>query len=288
MILKARVENPQSLKLFLQGHFGLSSRILTRLKKEKCVFVNGKYRHMNFLLNTGDEIWINLDFDTNSFPLEEREIDVVYEDESILAINKDANLTVHPTKGTPRGTLLNAVAYYASKKGEDYKVRFANRLDRDTTGVIIVAKNKYIDHKLSRQFIERSPEKFYLALVEGYTEDDFLFQGPMDRLEGEFRRRIMEGGKDSLTYFSTIARKNGISLVSCRPVTGRTHQLRLHLSELGHPILGDELYGYSGKIERTMLHCERMVIHHPITGKELELHALPKRDMMDLLEDVYE
>lgn len=288
MVLKQQVVKPQELRTFLQGQFGFSSRMITRLKKERSVFVNGRYRHMNFPLDRGDEVSVRLDFDVNTFELENREIDVVFEDEALIVINKDPYITVHPTKGTPRGTLLNALAYYANKKGEDYKIRFANRLDKDTSGLIIVAKNKYIDHRLSQQFVERSPEKFYLALVEGATRDNFHFEARMGRLGEEFKRSLMEEGKDSLTYFKTLARKGGFSLVSCRPITGRTHQIRLHLSELGHPIVGDRLYGYSGNIQRTMLHCERMLFDHPLSGERLDLYAAPKVDMMELMEEVYE
>lgn len=288
MILKAKVKSEVNLKKFLMGHFALSSRIITELKKEKMIFVNGKNRHMNYGLVAGDEIMVKLDFDVNTFTPEKREIDILFEDDALVVVNKDPYLTVHPTKGTPCGTLLNALAYYAQSKGEDYKIRFANRLDRDTSGVIIIAKNKFIDHKLSKQFVKRSPEKFYLALVEGEPPENFSFQGKIGRRGEEYRRIVMEEGKDSLTYFKTLASQGNISLVACQPITGRTHQIRLHLSELSHTILGDRLYGYSGEVERTMLHCEKMIIDHPLSGEKLELIAPLKEDMKQAMEALYE
>ena len=288
MILKAKAKNKINLKKFLMNHFGLSSRLITELKKEKMIFVNAKLRHMNYTLAPGDEIMVKLDFDVNTFTPEKRELDIIYEDEAMVVVNKDPYLTVHPTKGTPCGTLLNALAYYAKTQGEDYKIRFANRLDRDTSGVIIIAKNKFIDHKLSTQFVERSPQKFYLALVEGKTLDEFSFEGKMGRRGEEYQRILMEEGKDSLTYFTTLATRTDISLVRCQPITGRTHQIRLHLSSLSHTILGDEFYGYRGVVARTMLHCEKMIIHHPISGQQLELIAPLKEDMKQCMEEIYE
>lgn len=288
MILKAKAQKESTLRNFLVNHLGLSSRMITRLKKERLIFVNGKQRYLDYLLSSGDEVRVKLDFDGNTFPLEKRDLDVIYEDEALIVINKDPYLTVHPTKGTPCGTLLNALAYYAQNKGEDYKIRFANRLDRDTSGVILVAKNKFIDHQLSLQFVKRSPEKFYLALVEGKTPENFSFEGKIGR-EGEaFKRSLIEEGKDSLTYFHTLVADEKMSLVRCQPITGRTHQIRLHLSALSHPILGDELYGYVGDIQRTMLHCEKMVIQHPLSGEDLELMAPLKEDMRQIMEAMNE
>lgn len=284
MILSSKVKKKSKLREFLQEEFEFSSRLLTQLRKNRAVFVNGQYRYMDYPLEVGDEIQVKLDFDKNTFEIEEGPVEVVYEDQAMIVVNKDPYLAVHPTRGTPSGTLLNLLGYYAKEQGEDYKIRFANRLDRDTSGLIIIAKNKYIDQRLSKQFARRSPEKFYLALVEGKTEDSFSFSGPMGRRGEDFARSIMDGGKDSLTNFETVKRGKDWSLVSCRPVTGRTHQLRLHLSHLGHPILGDELYGYEGQVERTMLHCERMVFEHPLSGELLDLRAPLKEDMVKVLE----
>lgn len=288
MILKAQAKAEVTLREFLRNHFAMSSRFITQLSRHKMVYVNGKYRHMSYILSPGEEVMVKLDFEGNTFKPEKRELDIVYEDEAMVIVNKDPYLTVHPTKGTPCGTLLNALAYYAKDKGEDYKIRFANRLDRDTSGLIIIAKNKYVDHRLSAQFAQRSPEKFYLALVEGKTPKSFSFQCKIGRKGDEFRRAVIEGGKDSLTYFETLATVDKISLVRCQPITGRTHQIRVHLSALSHTIIGDKLYGYKGHINRTMLHCEKMIINHPISAKSLEFTAPLKSDMKEVLEAMYE
>lgn len=288
MILRTRVESERNLEKVLRQGFGLSSRMITELRKEGMIFVDGKVRHTNYMVKKGSEVHVKLDFERNTYPTEAMDIEVIYEDECLLVINKDPYRSVHPTSGVPNGTLLNGVGHYAKMKGEDYKIRFVHRLDRDTSGVLIIAKNKFIHHKLSEQFINRSPEKIYLALVQGIPPKEFRVEGKIGKEEGEIRRKFFPGGQDSLTEFTRLWSQDNYSLVECRPITGRTHQLRLHLAHKGHVILGDELYGYVGDIKRQLLHCVEMSIDHPISGEKIHFHADLKEDMREFMEKKHE
>lgn len=284
MILKERAKESMTLEKLLRNRFGLSSRMITELRKEGMIFVNGKVRHTNYKLKSGDEVHVKLDFEKNTFPAEKMDIEILYEDEGMLVVNKDPYLMVHPTKGVPDGTLLNGLSYYLLERGEDYKIRFAHRLDRDTSGVLIICKNKFIHHKLSDQFVKRSPEKIYHALVEGTPPDHFRVEENMGRIEGEARRFFLPDGQESITEFKRLWTKGDVSLVECRPITGRTHQIRLHLAEKGHVILGDSLYGYMGSIKRQMLHCIEMEILHPVSGEKIRFFAALKKDMREIME----
>lgn len=288
MILKNSPKTSTSLGKFLQQSFGLSSRMITELRKEGMIFVNGKHRHTNFKLKAGDEVLVKLDFEKNTYPPEKMDIEILYEDDGLLVLNKDPYVMVHPTKGVPEGTLLQGLAHYAMEKGEDYKIRFAHRLDRDTSGVLLVAKNKFIHHQLAEQFLHRSPEKLYLALVQGIPPEEFCVQGKMGGKEDELRRFFLPQGKDSITTFKRLWTRGSVSLVECRPLTGRTHQIRLHLSERGYVILGDQLYGYHGQVKRQMLHCQRMTLQHPISGEKISFTAPLKKDMQEIMELMHE
>ena len=284
MILKERAKDSMALEKLLRNRFGLSSRMITELRKEGMILVKGKVRHTNYKLKKGDEVHVKLDFERNTFPAEKMDIEIIYEDEGMLVVNKDPYLMVHPTKGVPDGTLLNGLSHYLLERGEDYKIRFAHRLDRDTSGVLMICKNKFIHHKLSNQLIQRSPEKIYHALVEGRPPESFRVEEKMGRLEGEARRFFLSDGQNSITEFKRLWTKENVSLVECRPITGRTHQIRLHLAEKGHVILGDTLYGYQGSIKRQMLHCLEMTIEHPVSGETIHFFAPLKKDMQEIME----
>lgn len=277
MVLKGQVDREVKLKDFLQQHWNISGRLLSDLKRNRVIFVNGRRRTVDFRLNPGDEVIVRLDTERNTYESFPYDIEVVYEDEHLLVVNKDARMTVHPTRGSSAGTLLNAISYYQSKNHEDYKIRFAHRLDHDTSGVILIAKNKYAHHQLSDQFVARTVGKTYWALCHGRTPEEFFIEGDMGRTD-TFARTMVEEGKYSRTDFSLIEAGENWSLVECRPVTGRTHQIRLHLQEAGYPIIGDELYGL-GDGERHLLHARSITIDHPVSGERMTFSGEMKPDM---------
>lgn len=282
MHLKDTVKQEAKLKDFLQHHWKISGRLLTDLKKDKTIFVNGRPRTVDYRLKPGDEVLVRLDYEKNTYEAFPYELDVVYEDAFLLVINKDAGMTVHPTKGSFEGTLLHAISYYQMQNDEDYKIRFAHRLDHDTSGVIIIAKNKYAHHQLSEQFVARKVEKTYWAIVHGVTKEQFVVEGMMGQTEA-FARVFTPEGKYSLTEFLRLDHGSDWSLVEARPQTGRTHQIRLHLKEAGHPIIGDELYGID-EGPRHFLHGYSITVNHPLTGERRTFVAKLKPDMQSFLE----
>ena len=283
MHLKDTVTREAKLKDYLQHHWHISGRLLSDLKKDRLIFVNGRSRTVDYRVKPGDEVIVRLDNERNTYEAFPYTLDIIAEDDHLLVINKDAGMTVHPTKGSYEGTLLHAISYHQQQLGQDYKIRFAHRLDHDTSGVIIIAKNKYAHHQLADQFVERSVEKTYWAICHGRTAEHFVMEGKIGQTE-TFARVFTEEGKDSRTEFRRIAQGEHWSLVEARPLTGRTHQIRLHLKEASHPIVGDELYGL-GDGPRQFLHGRTITINHPTTGERMTYVAPLKPDMQAFLNE---
>ena len=282
MILKDSVTREMRLKDYLSQHWNISGRLLSDLKRSRVIFVNGRRRTVDYRLRPGDEVLVRLDTERNTYDSFAYELDIVYEDDHLLVVNKDAGMTVHPTRGSASGTLLHAVGHYQKQHAQDYKIRFGHRLDHDTSGVIIIAKNKYAHHQLSDQFVARTVQKTYWALCHGRAPADFVVEGKMGRTD-TFARTMTEDGKDSKTLFRRIEAGDDWSLVEASPVTGRTHQIRLHLQVAGYPIIGDELYGL-GDGPRHYLHGRSITILHPVSKQSLTFVAELKPDMRQLLE----
>ncbi len=238
-------------------------------------------------LKEDDVLEINFDYEINTFELEEGPLEVLYEDDMILAVNKNPFLVVHPTKGHPTGTLMNHIAYYLGDSGDDSKIRFVNRLDRDTSGVVIIAKNQFIHHRLSEAMKASEVNKEYIALVEGAVEKDIdLIDLPIEReSEDSINRIVREDGKPSQTQYEVIERFNEYTLLKIKLFTGRTHQIRVHLTHIGHPIMADELYNKKSEfMDRQFLHCTEMDFVHPITKEKIVLNAPYKTDMNKVLD----
>lgn len=276
------------LKEILYDQMKLSSRLIRKLKRNKNILVNGNSITFHARLRKGDRVEIIMEEESNQYAPENIPLEVVYEDIDLLIINKQPGLVVHPTKGHPTGTLANAIMYYIEERQSSFKIRFVNRLDRDTSGLIMVAKNPYIQQELSKQMIENQVEKRYLAVVEGtLQEDKGTINVPIGRPDPEdIARKVFEGGQPSITHFEVIERLKDATVVRLQLETGRTHQIRVHMNHIGHPIIGDELY--KGKIDmgisRQALHAEMLGFKHPRTGIELEIKAATPKDMMDLID----
>jgi 23S rRNA pseudouridine1911/1915/1917 synthase len=206
-------------------------------------------------------------------------LDVIYEDADILAVNKPAGMTMHPAPGHARGTLVNAVLAHArdlSGVGGVLRPGIVHRLDRDTSGVVLVAKDDAAHHALARQLKDRTVEKVYLALVEGTPRPaEGAIDAPVARdPRNRQRMAVVEGGRAALTAYRVVERLRGASLVEARPQTGRTHQIRVHFAAIGHPIVGDRLYGKPSPIVgRQFLHAARITFAHPRTGERITLEA---------------
>ncbi|MBE6071320.1 MAG: RluA family pseudouridine synthase [Clostridium butyricum] len=295
-ILEKKVENvlEEGIKLreYLKKEMGISTRLIRSASIQKRIFVNDEVVKMNRVIKNGEIIKIDLEKDeSQNIAPEKIDIEIVYEDEDILVVNKRPFMVVHPTKTYQSGTLANGVINYFMESNQNCIVRLVSRLDMNTSGLIIIAKNQFSHGMLSKAMTENKVEKRYLAITHGiFKEKQGTIDKPIYRPEGienGTRRIVDERGQRSITHYKVIEEFGDSSLVECKLETGRTHQIRVHLSYLGHPIYGDVLYGDGDNegnlIERQALHAYGLNFKSPRTEKELSLRAELPDDMKELM-----
>lgn len=255
------------------------------------VKVQGKQPEAHYKVKTGDVIqveWVEREIDearAEDIPLE-----ILYEDQEILFLNKPPGMVVHPAHGNPDHTLVNALLFHfkhLSKVGGGIRPGIVHRLDKDTSGVMVIAKTEKAHASLGKQFKNHTIKKIYYAMVKGVVQhNEGICQEPVGRAFLN-RKKIMikpSGGKDAETYFTVKKRYDKGTWVEVHPKTGRTHQIRVHMAHLGHPILGDELYGIPcAGIQRQALHAYSLTVSHPTTGKTLSFQAPLPPDMISLI-----
>lgn len=277
-------EQDHGLRLIdiLIRRFDLSIRQLRRAKNSKLVRVNGNKISLNAALRSGDRVTLILEDEENIFPPEPIRFGVVYEDDYLLAADKPPFLVVHPTKGHASNTLGNAVAHHMRERGENYKIRFINRLDRDTSGIVLIAKNALVQQRVTDQMQRGGVDKRYFAIAEGTVDEVGTIDLPIGRAsEDDVVRVVMAEGKRAVTKYRRVRTVGKYSLVEIELLTGRTHQIRVHFQAIGHPIVGDGLYGSTSPfIGRQALHCCEMGLVHPFSGEALTVRA-PLPDDMD-------
>ena len=266
-----------------------SSQIITHLKRtENGILLNSNWAYVRDILHVNDILTIRLietEASENIVPTP-LPLDIVYEDEDLLVINKSSDTPIHPSQGNYDNTLANAVAYYFQQKGENYTYRCINRLDRDTTGLLILAKHMYSASLLSEMVQKREIHREYLAIATGKVPPTGTIIAPIARVDGSTIERCVDEqhGEYACTHYQTLRTKNGYSLVSLKLETGRTHQIRIHMKHLGYPLPGDFLYNpdYS-VIKRQALHSYKLSFQHPITGKPMEFVAELPEDMKNII-----
>ena len=275
----------------------ISREAIQRMIKTGKILVNSKQEKASYKTAVGDVITLEEEIPEEiELKPQEMPLDIIYEDDDMLVINKEKGIVVHPGNGNPDGTLANAVMAKCkgSLSGIGGKVRpgIVHRIDKDTSGLIIVAKNDTAHINLSKQIQDRKVKKTYIALVRGVIkENEATINMPIGRSSKDRKKMaVTKDGKEAITHFKVLKRYNGFTLLEVKIETGRTHQIRVHLSEIGYPIVGDEVYS-NGKnpfgIKGQMLHAEKLEIKHPITGKELTFEApVPKyfEDIINQLE----
>lgn len=282
----AAAEAGQTVEGILRKNLGFSRTMLRKLKRFSGVLVNGQEVLLNQRLQAGDRLSIRLQFagSTDIIP-QPLPIDIKYEDEHLLIVDKPGNMLVHPLKHEPLNTLANAVLGHYNKD-EELVYRPLSRLDRNTSGLVVVVKHAYAGCRLARQLITGELWKEYLALVHGDLSPECGFIDlPIGRCrDSTIKHMVCAAGKQAATNYQVEKHLVGCTLVKLRPTTGRTHQIRVHMSHIGHPLLGDSLYGGCvDDITRQALHCCLVRLKHPITGEVLEVEAPLPKDMEEVI-----
>ena len=277
-----------TVKEVLRQEFLLSDRLIIKLKKNNQIFLNNKTTFVNQKLEIGDKVLVVLDFEEtcdNIVPTK-MVLDILYEDEGLLIINKPPFVPVHPSMDHYEDSLSNGVKYFFNSIGLKRKIRPVNRLDKNTSGIVIFAKNEYIQECLIKQMKDNTFEKEYIALVNGLlNKTEQVVEAPIARKENSIIERCVNpSGDNAITIVKLLKTYDNYSLIKCILKTGRTHQIRVHTSYIGHSILGDDLYGEkSNKINRQALHAYKISFIHPITNKKLEITTKIAKDIESLI-----
>ena len=277
-----------TIKDFLRQK-GYSRQNIVELKKqERSILVNGVWEYVTYRLQLGDLLQICMKEKASEkiapvnlpFPIR-------YEDEDLMVIDKPADMPIHPSLNNYDNTLANAAAFYFNQKGIPFRFRCINRLDRDTTGLTVLAKNMVSCSILQQQMLKREIKREYLAIADGYIDEDSgIITAPIGRRDGSTIERMIdyENGERAITHFKVLERMADATLLSLILETGRTHQIRVHVASIGHPLLGDFLYNPKDqRMNRQALHAWHLSLKHPITGERMEWEADIPSDMKAVL-----
>ena len=280
----SNLSNDTSVRQVLKNEFNMSNRLITKLKQNKLIYLNDKETYLDKSFSIGDVVKCKIDFDESSDNIISTKMDlkIIYEDDYLLAIDKPFNMAVHPSILHYENSLSNGVKYYFESIRLNKKIRPVNRLDRNTTGIVLFAKNEYIQECLIKQMNSKIFYKEYVAILEGVLEKPKgTINAPIARKDGSIIERCIDkDGTKAISHYEVIDTKNNLSLVKFILETGRTHQIRLHSKHIGHPIIGDTLYGNkSNLISRQALHCHKILFIHPVTKNKLEIISLIPEDM---------
>ncbi|MDB5055379.1 MAG: ylyB2 [Bacilli bacterium] len=290
------------LKTILQKRMHISRTLLSRLKQtEQGIMLNGERRYISVRVNVGDLVEVRMQQEESTDILAQNiPLEIIFEDEHLLIVNKAAGIIVHPTHGHYMNTVANAVVYHWQQNGQNVRFRPIHRLDQETSGVLAIAKNPFVHQWVSEQMIAHQTKKEYIAFVHGLVQSEHgTIDAPIDRNPDQpHLRMIMEAGYPSVTHFEVIERYTASDVTQVRLwlETGRTHQIRVHMKSLGHPLVGDKFYAdpveeamtlptdqASMMMQRHALHAEKLGLIHPATKQWVEYTAKLPDDMQDFL-----
>ena len=279
MELKCIASREGRLSSFLLGELKMSSGLMNKLKWGDGIRVNGAPQRTNFAVKTGDVVTVRLDEEEPEYPAEDGELHVIYEDAHVLVVDKPAGMLIHPSRAKNNGTLANFVAGYYQKTGQKCAFRPMTRLDRDTFGIVLLAKNAHVHTLLQGADVRKT---YHALTFGGPTAEEGVIDAPIARRPlPSLLRCVSPEGKPSVTEWRVLERDGKLCKLALRPVTGRTHQLRVHCAYMGFPILGDPQYGseesqaFSETLGLThqVLCAKRLEFAHPMTGEEITLES---------------
>ncbi len=290
------VEDNEDLRIdkYLSEKLDLSRSKIQKLMKDEKILVNGKVVSNSYSVKMDDVIEVNDQLDyTISVEPEDIPINIVYEDDDLLVINKESGMVVHPAPGHYSGTLVNALLYrYGKLAGEEFRPGIVHRLDKDTSGLMLVAKKEDILEKLSTMISEKQVERKYLAIVDGVIKHETgTVDAPIGRDKNNRQKMAVtdQNSREAITHFKVLERFQNHTFIECKLDTGRTHQIRVHMAYIGYPVLNDPLYGKGEATEfGQMLHSYHISFHHPRTGKELTFEVDAPKEFLDKLEELRE
>jgi 23S rRNA pseudouridine1911/1915/1917 synthase len=288
-------DSTKTVKQLLKGKLHLSERLVKKLKMSGRILLNSVPVHINAKASQGDvlEVLLGSEEQNDDIVPENMDLDIIYEDDWLIAINKPPHMVVHPTFRHFTGTVANGLKHYLLCKGVKTLIRPVSRLDKDTSGIIVFALDPFIQHSLIRQMSSNLYTKEYIGIVHGrFTEPCGKIQLPIERVPGSIMlRHTSPGGAPSVTHYEVMEQFDAYSLLKFRLETGRTHQIRVHCQAVGHPLLGDTLYGLPGfedthgdLISRQALHSLRTVFNHPVSGLPVVLESNIPDDISNVLE----
>jgi len=286
-------KNELPIKELLRSHFKFSSRLNKIIKRENLILLNGIPVKTYLIPKVGDEISVMLPEEISDFIPEAIPIEILFEDTDLLILDKQPGIVVHPTKGHPLHTIANGVMKYMMDSNQNFKIRFINRLDMDTSGILLIGKNSHAQDNFTKQTKAEQVVKTYIAVVKGLVKEEAgIIDLPIGRPDLEKPERAVMtcgNGTPSITRFKVIQRfETGYTMMELVLETGRTHQIRVHLAHQGYPVVGDHLYGGSNVllIERQALHAHKLSFLHPITKEKMEIFAPIPKDMTCLISKI--
>lgn len=288
-------ESGQRLDKYLAGEMtDLSRSRIKELVQAGEVLVNGKKSKVSYKVQKGDLIQVTvLPLEPLKLEAENIPLDIVYEDEDVIVVNKPQGMVVHPAAGHPSHTLVNALLYHTrdlADSPEGFRPGIVHRIDKDTSGLLMVAKNAAARESLEKQLAAKSNKRQYLAIVHGnFAEEEGTIDAPIGRNPKDRKQMaVVEKGKSAVTHFKVLEQYQGYSLVECQLETGRTHQIRIHMAYIGHPLAGDPLYGPRKTLpgHGQFLHAKTLGFEQPSTGEWLEFSVQPPEIFQQTVADL--